>query len=514
MFLPPPENNGDLTTKHLMKLSLYILEDWFRQHDFSTTANITEGAANLVSFRISSQPLSANIGRICPASIVTSDSTNHSSSAIVSGREYILIHNITLEETLNTAYEAYEYYYSWESALYQKITTSTSLQELLDMTHELFHCPMSICNSRGWDYAMTGGDAPYIHPLREEFLCADGSSESLTSSTDRQTFLRNLNDVDPVIIYSAAHKCNVLFANIWLDGKRAGAIVAYEAERPLRTAEHQLMTVFQNIISVYATINKGVLRSRSALSEYLIDTLDNTQNHSYTVSKILKYPGWKPSDQYVILAATSKKSTDSIFLNHLCDDLERTSFKPQTFIYDNKMIALINMKNTESRSALLQEIQQTISDSLFCWGMSHEFYGIAQFARFYPQACHALSRALEEDVPGKTMRETAVDYIRMHCLDDEHLQTLLHPDAMFLINYDKNNHTLYANTLYWFLLFSCNYTDAAHRLKLHRNTLIYRINRIEGLVSANLADVSEREFLLLSFMLCKEKPATEKFPSH
>ena len=111
------------------------------------------------------------------------------------------------------------------------------------------------------------------------------------------------------------------------------------------------------------------------------------------------------------------------------------------------------------------------------------------------------------------MRETAVSYIRSHSMEDDELQSLLHPDAMFLIEYDRNNHTLYANTLYWFLLFSCNYTDAANKLHLHRNTLIYRINRIENLVSANFSDVSEREFLLLSFMLCKEKPATEKFPS-
>ncbi len=493
-----------------MKLSLYILEQWLKQHHYEISSCITKGDATLVAFRISPQPLSVNIGRICSASIVTTDSSNHTSSAIVSGREYILVHNKTLEETLNAAYEAYEYYYSWESSLFQKITGSTSLQELLEMTHRIFNCPMSICNSRGWDYAMTNGDAPYIHPLQEEFLY--GSSDDPTPAADRQTFLKNLNDINPVVIYSAAHRCNVLFANIWLDGERAGAIVAYETEKPFTIADHQIMTVFQNIITIYATINKGILRSRSALSEYLIDVLDNKQSRSYTISKILKYPNWKPGDQYIILCAASRKTTDSIFLNHLCDNLENTSFKPQTFIYDNKMIALINMKNVQDRTAFLNEIKKAVSSHLFSWGLSHEFYGISQFAQYYPQACHALSEAFKENAHGKTMRETAVDYIRNHCISDDELQSLLHPDAMFLIEYDKVNHTLYANTLYWFLLFSCNYTDAANKLHLHRNTLIYRINRIENLVSANFSDVAEREFLLLSFMLCRQKPATEKFP--
>lgn len=495
-----------------MKLSLYILEHWLKQHQYETSFCITKGEANLVAFRISSQPLSVNIGCICPASIITADSDNHTSSAIVSGREYILVHNKTLEETLNAAYEAYEYYYSWESSLFQKITGSTSLQELLEMTHGIFNRPMSICNSRGWDYAMTNGDAPYIHPLQEELLYSESESEDSAPVTDRQTFLKNLNDIHPVVIYSAAHRCNVLFANIWLDGERAGAIVTYENEQPFTVADHQIMTVFQNIITIYATINKGILRSRSALSEYLIDLLDNKQPRSYNIGKILKYPNWKPGDRYIILCTASKKSTDTISLNRLCDELEAASFKPQTFIYDNKLVALINLKNTPDRNELLNMIHKTIPEKTFCWGLSHEFYGISRFTGYYPQAIHSLSRALQDNVPGKTMRETAVSYIRAHSMDDEELQSLLHPDAMFLIEYDRENHTLYANTLYWFLLFSCNYTDAANKLHLHRNTLIYRINRIENLVSANFSDVSEREFLLLSFMLCKEKPATEKFP--
>ena len=495
-----------------MKLSLHILEHWFREHQYTTSCSISKGDANLVAFRISAQPLTVNIGRICPASMITGNLDNHTSAAIVSGLDYLLIYDTTLEETLNVAYEAYEYYYAWESSLLQKITGNTSLQELLELTHSIFNRPMSICNSRGWDYAMTNGEAPYIHPLREEFQYDSEPLNSHHTSADRQTFLKNLNDVEPVVIYSAAHKCNVLFANIWLDGKRAGAIVAYETELPFSICDNQIMTVFQNIITIYATINKGVLRSRSALSEYLIDILDNKQPRSYAVSKILKYPNWKPSDKYVILCAASRKSADSIFLNHLCDDVESASFKPQTFIYDNKMVALINLKSITQRTQLISEIRRLISDQLFHWGLSHEFFGIAQFPQYYPQACHALSCAIAENTYGKCMRETAVEYIRRHSLQDAELQALLHPDALFLIEYDKANHTLYANTLYWFLLFSCNYTDAANKLNLHRNTLIYRINRIEQLVSANFSDVTEREFLLLSFMLCRQKPATEKFP--
>ena len=90
-----------------MKLSLHILEYWFRKQNFVTSSRIIEGQANLVSFQISSVPLSSNIGRICPASLLQDEADNHSSTAIVSGSEYLLIHTSTQDAPLKIAFQTY-----------------------------------------------------------------------------------------------------------------------------------------------------------------------------------------------------------------------------------------------------------------------------------------------------------------------------------------------------------------------------------------------------------------------
>lgn len=483
-----------------MKLSLPILENWFSRRHQTVVSNIQNMAAELVTFRISEAPQPESIGQIRAAS--------PEDVSIICGADSLLIRNMTPEQTMNAVFEAYEFYASWETALYQKITSDTSLQELLELNADIFHRPMSICNAKGWDYAMLGGDEPYIHPASETLL--SDITMSGVAETDRQTFLSSHNGAQPVVAFSPSHQGNVLIANIWLDGDKYGAILAYENGIPFTLADIQLMEVFQTVITVYATINKGVLRSRSVLSEYLIDMLERRSLKKYSPNKILKFLNWKASDTYCILAIAARKTADNMQLSHLCDELEYAVYKPQAFLYDNRIICLIRLKDIPDYNNFTNEIRYSVPEHLFAWGLSHSFTGISEFTTYYAQSCHALAHAIAQNVPGKTMGSIACTYIRRRCSDDFILQSYLHPDVANLIAYDKKNHTLYANSLYWYLFYNCNYTDAANKMNLHRNTLIYRINRISELIHADLTKPEERELLLLSFLLYKEIPVTDK----
>jgi hypothetical protein len=292
-----------------------------------------------------------------------------------------------------------------------------------------------------------------------------------------------------------------MFANIWIDGVRVGAIVAYEERTSFTIRDLQIMKVFQNIITFYTTINQNVLRSRSALSEYLVDLLEKKPLIKHNINKILKYPNWKSTDEYIVLCVKCKNPTDNSHLSVLCDSLETAMCRPQAFLYNNCAVAIVNLKNVCSRKQLLQELKIYIDKNSYFWGLSHEFFGITNFTAHYEQAIYALQQAELNEAPYKTMREVAKYCIQEHMVDNTWIQTLIHPDVPRLVNYDINNRSRYSHTLYWFLFYSCNYTDAANQLSLHRNTLIYRINRIQEIISANFMDPTERELLLLSFML-------------
>lgn len=480
-----------------MKLSLQILKTWFQDKHISIQTSIVSTACELITFCISDEAQPNNIGQICSSSRID-DTLSQDYSAVVCGEDYILVRGLSCKQTLTLSLEALRYYNAWETSLLTQMSIpSTSLQELLEIAHPMIRFPMSICNARGWDYAMTSGQGTYIHPNHEEFR----DLETTNQSKDKQAFLSALNGEEPIVIYSPAHRCNVMFANIWIDGIRVGAIVAYEEQTPFSTRDLQLMKVFQNIITFYTTINQNVLRSRSALSEYLVDLLEKKPLVKHNINKILKYPNWKANDEYIVLCVKSRNSSDTSYLSSLCDDLETALCKPQAFLYNNYVIAIVNLKNCCSRKQLLQECTYFINKDTCFWGLSHEFFGISNFTAHYEQAIYALQQAELNNVPYRTMREVAKGCIQEHMVENSWVQTLIHPDVPRLVKYDIENRSRYSHTLYWFLFYSCNYTDAANQLSLHRNTLIYRINRIQEIVTANFMDPTERELLLLSFML-------------
>ena len=77
----------------------------------------------------------------------------------------------------------------------------------------------------------------------------------------------------------------------------------------------------------------------------------------------------------------------------------------------------------------------------------------------------------------------------------------IHPDILKLSEHDRENSTNYVQTLLEYLLCGGNYTDTANRMGLHRNSLIYRISKIEEKISSSLDDYENKKLLLTGLLL-------------
>ena len=75
------------------------------------------------------------------------------------------------------------------------------------------------------------------------------------------------------------------------------------------------------------------------------------------------------------------------------------------------------------------------------------------------------------------------------------------PAAEKLKQYDAAAGTEYYRTLAVYLLQERDQTKTAEILCIHRNTLIYRIKKIESLINTDLDDARNRFALLLSFFI-------------
>lgn len=78
---------------------------------------------------------------------------------------------------------------------------------------------------------------------------------------------------------------------------------------------------------------------------------------------------------------------------------------------------------------------------------------------------------------------------------------MLHPALKRLADYDRENQADFLHTLQIYLDNDCNAQKCGRLLFLHRNSLVYRIRRIQEVGHCDLSDPEERAFLRLSFLL-------------
>ena len=70
-----------------------------------------------------------------------------------------------------------------------------------------------------------------------------------------------------------------------------------------------------------------------------------------------------------------------------------------------------------------------------------------------------------------------------------------------LIRYDQENGTQYFQTLREYLLNERDIPKTSEKLIIHRTTLLYRLKKIQSLVSVNLEDPWQRLYLMLSLWI-------------
>ena len=71
----------------------------------------------------------------------------------------------------------------------------------------------------------------------------------------------------------------------------------------------------------------------------------------------------------------------------------------------------------------------------------------------------------------------------------------------YLIRYDREHNSELAYTLYIYLLHEQNISKTAAEMHMHRNSVIYRIHKIQSLIGEDFGDHFERQYQILSYRI-------------
>ncbi len=148
-------------------------------------------------------------------------------------------------------------------------------------------------------------------------------------------------------------------------------------------------------------------------------------------------------------------------------------------------------------------------------GASRRFFSLFHSSDFFYQARRALELSSEQGEPAvlRQYEDYAVQDISKCFEGHKYTRAMIHPALFLLEEYDVSNNTEYLKTIYYYIHSFCNATNVNNRLCTHRNTLFYRLKRIEELTEINLHDEKTCIHLLLSFQIQHNWKGLDTIPS-
>ena len=82
-------------------------------------------------------------------------------------------------------------------------------------------------------------------------------------------------------------------------------------------------------------------------------------------------------------------------------------------------------------------------------------------------------------------------------------EALIHPAFDRLKRYDAEKREELYETLYQYLLNERSIVQSAQALGIHKNSLLYRLQRMESIIDVDLEAPEKRTYLLLSYFMDK-----------
>ncbi|WP_187292133.1 PucR family transcriptional regulator [Bacillus sp. 1NLA3E] len=178
-------------------------------------------------------------------------------------------------------------------------------------------------------------------------------------------------------------------------------------------------------------------------------------------------------------------------------------FKNSIFAVYTDHIVLIhhNNENQELTGQEQERLNTYLNACDMAAGFSMCFHDPCQIKRHYQQAKDALDIGLSLQKPGKVFFFQQLSIYRLFELGNKttDITDYLHPAVFCLVNYDKENHTEFMKTLYYYIINLKALLKTKEILYIHRNTLVYRINKIQEITNIDLHDGETFFQLYISF---------------
>ncbi len=477
-----------------MKISMWMLAYELQQFSFKADIKDSDMEIESISFFDTLpdyfMPQYAYLGN---ASDYFSSKDESGALILVHRYSYILLFPMPLEHAINRILRIFEKYQKWEADVRLACLPGNPYQSLADCCTEIFHNPVTISDPtgvligytrslEGWEPNEFWKDLIETGLLSRELLSLEQTDRS-GRKTDEWTSR-------PTVYHSALNTC--LGAHFELDGEYVGGFAISEVLQPLTERDIQLAERFMALVldsGLFSRFDSQIMASDVMLRHVLEGEEPNPDSVDYFVKKI-NTPPW-----YLIQIRFLKRRSDTLNKNiiHACKACRITNTVVE---YGNDLVILTAQGKEEP---LLKKVIPT--DDLKNYRIAISV-PVDQFHQI-PLALQQTQFALSEDSDTAEIvycQSLAVRFFeKLLGNQGEEARMMVHPALRKLRDYDAKHKSDLYETLYVYLIHERNLVKTSQALFPHRNSLVWRVRRIQELTGLDLDDGELRKYLLYSY---------------
>lgn len=297
-----------------------------------------------------------------------------------------------------------------------------------------------------------------------------------------------------------------IWANIYSENKFLGQAVILEVFKPFSESDITLINQLSETLSIELQKHKYYETTNADNRDLLIlDLLNEKIKNQEAINENLKFANWNLREWLRIISITMEQEKISLIQFKFIRNFLKKLFPDAVCVlYNGNIVTVINYISDKTFLEIYSEKLNTFlgEQNIFC-GVSRPFSNLIDIDKYYKQSLKSieLGKCLNSDKLIFFYDSYILQHIFSLCSGHESLKEFCHPSLLKLIDYDKKYNTDYLETLYSYIANFKNQTELAKVMNIHRNTLYYRISKIEEIINIDLNNIDDFVSIYLSFKI-------------
>ena len=402
---------------------------------------------------------------------------------------------------------------AWVTAAMRRILdvlySGSGIQALTDTASDIFGNPVFINDSSFKILAMTQGitfedarieqqkELGYVHPDIVEAMRRDDINFELGGSAKR-TIAVQRPDSDE----------KWLFGGISLHGIVMGFIGIPNLFREHTPRDLELLDRFSKVVAVEMEKDDFYRDARGVRFGYLLsDLLSGKVQSRRTVEQRTRNVRWDVRAHNRIVTVADPNGFIPVEKSQrIAERFQHIIIGSRWTTYRHNIVFFVSRDKTDGLSRReIETLTDFLAASGLVAGVSMTFPDLLESPKYYRQSMRAIDAALLVRKPGRvfTYSEMLTFYAAHTLLKRHDVDEFCPEDIATIRSYDEVHGSELCATLEQYLLHVGDPVAAAEALHVHRNTLLYRINKIRELTGMDLSDGNERLAIQLYFRLAE-----------